>query len=242
MALHQSEAVRFVRPAEDWEAVLRAGMLMNRAATLLVVRQAGEPVAYMGVQKPVPNREGRLMAPRVSEMAGSRWAIAAALPHAAAHFGASSIEVSTLGADREWLAIARTQGWGLEPAAFPGTIGILDPYGFFVALKVVLAERLGERSRLRIEASPDGVRFTLAPESDPLGPLGLSLVRRSASAMRGGTSTEAYEIAAPGPLAALVFGGDTTEAQAIPPLSGELGRTLMKLFPLPLLWYGYNYV
>jgi predicted N-acetyltransferase YhbS len=39
-ALYQLEPIRFVRPAEDWERLLRAGMLMNAAADLLTVLQA----------------------------------------------------------------------------------------------------------------------------------------------------------------------------------------------------------
>src|SRR5262249_9549615 len=60
MALHGGERVRFVRPAADWEVLLRAGMLMNQEASLLVVRQAAEPVAYLAVQRPTRNAEGRL--------------------------------------------------------------------------------------------------------------------------------------------------------------------------------------
>ena len=53
---------------------------------------------------------------------------------------------------------------------------------------------------------------------------------------------EQYHVSAPGPLAALLFGGDTEEARAIPPCSGALGELLRAVFPLPLLWQGYNYV
>jgi hypothetical protein len=44
------------------------------------------------------------------------------------------------------------------------------------------------------------------------------------------------------PLSALLFGGDTHESRAIPRCGGALGTLLGALFPLPLLWQGYNYV
>jgi hypothetical protein len=216
MSLHRGEPVRFVRPREDWEALLRVGRLMIRPAELLVVRQAGEPVAYVAVQVPRPDAEGRLPPARVRELAGSRWAIAEALPAAMERVGAAEIDVVTHAHDREWTTLARARGWTLEPTAFTGTIGILDPAAFFDRLEPYIAERLSERRRLRIQPSTAGVRFELGGQS--------------------------YEVTAPGPLAALIFGGHTEEARAIPPLSGELGRALASLFPLPLLWYGYNYV
>ena len=36
--LHQGESVRFIRPAHDWERLLRSGMLMNRSADCWIVR------------------------------------------------------------------------------------------------------------------------------------------------------------------------------------------------------------
>jgi hypothetical protein len=216
IGLHRGERVRFVRPAADWEVLLRAGMLMNQEAALLVVRQGGEPVAYLAVQRPTRNAEGRLQPARVRELAGSRWAIAEALGPAAALLGAEAIDVVTLASDREWTAIARARGWELAPVGFPGTLGILDPPAFFERLGMVIEEQLGEDTPLRIDALPQSVRFELG--------------------------SQRYEVGAPGLLAALVFGGETEEARAIPPLTGELGRVLAKLFPMPLLWYGYNYV
>ena len=45
-----------------------------------------------------------------------------------------------------------------------------------------------------------------------------------------------------GEFTAFVFGGETDEARAVPPLPPGLGQLLGRAFPMPLLWYGYNYV
>jgi GNAT superfamily N-acetyltransferase len=216
MAIHQGERVRFVRPAADWKVLLHAGMLMNHVAELLVVRQAGEPVAYLGVQQPARDREGRLRPARASEIGGSRWAIAESLGAVADHMSAAEVEVITHASDREWQTIARARGWRLDPTAFTGTLGILDPPALFSRLAPLIAERLGEQAAFSVQAADTGALFELGAEQ--------------------------YEVGAPGPLAALLFGGETEEARAIPPRTGELGKALSRLFPLPLLWYGYNYV
>jgi hypothetical protein len=216
MGIHRAERVRFVRPAADWEAVIQAGMLMNRPAELLVVRQDGEPVAYLSVQQPSRDGEGRLGPARAFEIGGSRWAIAASVGAILARMNAPGLGVVTHASDREWTTLARARGWTLEPVAFTGTVGILDPVALFDRLGSFIDERVGDGAGLQIDASRAGVRFQLG--------------------------TERYEVGAPGPLAALVFGGETEEARAIPPRTGELGRVLSRLFPMPLLWYGYNYV
>ena len=56
--LQQQEAIRFLRPREDWERLLQAGMLMNRASELLYVVEDGRAVAYLAVQRPEPGPDG----------------------------------------------------------------------------------------------------------------------------------------------------------------------------------------
>ena len=53
---------------------------------------------------------------------------------------------------------------------------------------------------------------------------------------------ETLKLETMGQLTALVFGGDTDEAHAVPEIPPSLRPVLDAAFPLPLLWYGYNYV
>jgi hypothetical protein len=116
--------------------------------------------------------------------------------------------------NQEFSFEARRHGWTAATAAFPGTVGVIDPAGLLEALQPLLAER--GAADVRIEATEAGVRFALGGDS--------------------------LEVGAPGPLAALLFGGETEEAQAAPRARGRLAERLDALLPLPLLWYGYNYV
>jgi hypothetical protein len=97
-------------------------------------------------------------------------------------------------------------------------VGILRPRELLAALGPWIAERLRQRdaARLRVHATETETRFEIDGEN--------------------------YVLETPGQLAALLFGGDTEEAQTIPPLAGKVGALLEAIFPLPLLAYGYNFV
>src|SRR5262249_42883212 len=110
------------------------------------------------------------------------------------------------------------RGWTVEERSFPGTVGILRPSEFLAALGPWIAERLRQRdaARLRVYATETETRFEVDGEH--------------------------YVLQTPGQLAALLFRGDTEEAQAIPPRAGRVGAVLEALFPTPLLAYGYNFI
>jgi hypothetical protein len=213
VSLYQSEPVRFLRPVEDWHKLVAASMLMNQPADLLVLRRGNAIVAYAGVQRPVAGR-GPAGVARVREIAGSRTALAAALPGIARGYGCETAELVTWPSDAEWRTQASLRGWRWSLAPFPGTLGILDPARFFKAVGPLVQERLG--ADFRIEPLGDGARLLLGSESADLPTMGQ--------------------------LTALVFGGDTPEAHAVPELPPALRAACDTAFPLPLLWYGYNYV
>lgn len=150
----------------------------------------------------------------VREVAGSRSALAAVLPGLASQYGAAAAEVVIWGSDAEWRAHAVTRGWEWSPAAFPGTAGIIDPDRFLSAVRPLVEERSG--NILHLEAMGEGARLTAGGQSCVLDSMGQ--------------------------LTALVFGGDTEEARSLPLLPDRVRQGVDAAFPLPLLWYGYNYV
>jgi predicted N-acetyltransferase YhbS len=218
MSLHAREPVRFRRSQEDWERVLAAGMLMNQRGTVWVVRQEGQPVAYLAVQQPRPQEAGGAGSPRAMEYAGDRWAIAEAAPEVIARVGASALDLIGPDGDAVLAAHAHARGWEVSSTSFSGTLNLLRPESLFARLAPWIAERLGAEvaARLQVSAGEGETRFALDGES--------------------------YVVDTPGRLTSLIFGGDTAEARDIPPLTGRLGDALRALFPMPLLWYGYNYV
>lgn len=210
--LHQCEAVRFLRSRDDWQRLLSAGMLMNHAADLLLIRKRGIPVAYAGVQTPgLPQDPTRPVL--VKEFAGCRAALARALPGIAARYAAPAVELIASASDSSWTAAA-APGWAGATLPFPGTLGVIDVPRFLAAIAPLLDERAG--ASLRLEPDGDGARLQAAGE------------------------TVFLEKAAQ--LTALIFGGNTEEARAVPSLSPSVQAVVGEALPLPLLWYGYNYV
>ena len=210
--LHQAEPVRFHRPLDDWRRILAAGMLMNQPSDLVVIRRGDAAAAYAGVQRPKATDSDAPV--RVREIAGSREAIAAALPGIGRRYGAPSGSVIVSGSDTAWSIAAAARGWASTPAGFPGTLGIIDADRFLTAIAPLVEERVGPA--LRMDAAGDGAR------------------------LRSGGET--VELRTVGELTALVFGGETDEARAVPPPPPAIRAACEVAFPLPLLWYGYNYV
>jgi len=213
--LYQREPVRFLRPLSDWRKLLAAGMLMNRRADLVAVRRGETMVAYAGVQQPAAGRASDAPSTlRIREAAGSRAGLAAALPGIARRYGLDRVEVILCAEDLEWRAEAAARAWLRRAESFPGTLGIIDAPRFLRAVKPLIDERSGAG----LEVLPDGAGALLT--------------------CRG----ESARLDSMGQLTAVVFGGETGEARALPDLSPGLRSALTEALPLPLLWYGYNYV
>jgi len=213
ISLHQSEPVRFLRSKDDWQRLLSAGMLMNHAADLLLIREGGIPVAYAGVQRPEHPRSSAKPV-RVKEFAGCRATLARALPGIAAKYSAPAVELIASASDAAWKGAATSRGWHGTPLLFPGTLGIIDVQRFLSATEPLLEERAGSTICLRPEGA--GARLEAAGET---------VLLENASQ-----------------LTALIFGGDAEESLAIPRLSPAVQAASNGVLPLPLLWYGYNYV
>ena len=213
IALHQRLPVRFVRPADDWEKLLAAGMIMNQRGDCLGVWEEGRLVAYAAVQRP---RDG---APaRVREYAGSETALFAALGAVARYYEAFGVEVVAMPGTEDLARLLRNAGAEEKELAFTGTLGILDVDGFFACIHPYVRECLGA----------------------PTDALFLDL--RQTNSISFEYAGERYALANRGQLTALVFGGSTEEARSIPEAPPGVGEILKRIFPMPLLWYGYNYV
>lgn len=216
ITLYQREPIRFFRPREDWHKLLAAGMLMNRPADLLVVRHRNAIVAYAGVQRPVPAQGGEAPAARVREIGGSRAALAAVLPGIARRYEVPAVDLVTWPSDAEWRSQAFARGWQWLPAAFPGTVGIIDPERFLRAIRRLVEERAGSDLRLEPAGEAGWARLVADEETTVLA-----------------TMAE---------LTALVFGSEAEEGRALAELPPTVRDRVSAVFPLPLLWYGYNYV
>lgn len=216
--LYQRRPVRFIRPADDWEKLLAAGMLMNQPADCLGIFEGTHLIAYAATQRPERDGSGRPSVPRVAEYAGAEALLFECLSSIAAWYGAEAVDVAIMPGSQDLPWRLRQAGAEEQTVSFPGTLGIIEADGFFVCIHDYIRERLGAAADeiLLDPRESAGVCFRLGDES--------------------------YELESLSQLTALVFGGTTEEARNVPPPPPRIGRVLQRLFPLPLLWYGYNYV
>ena len=149
---------------------------------------------------------------RIHELAGSRLAALSCLPQLFRSYGVDRMCLETTAADAEMQRLCREYGLEAVRHGFQGTVKIIDREGFFRALEGV--DRRGQNGTdLRVEAGPVTV-FRLAGEE-----------------LRLSTDPE---------LAVLAFG--SVECRAPEPAPGALQKALARLFPLPLMHYGLDYI
>lgn len=111
-------------------------------------------------------------------------------------------------------AADRPAGMDRTEIPFPGTVGVTDPGLVLSAVAFLLRERAGETVHLL----PEG---------------------RGAVLRAGG---ESVRLAGMDALTLLLFGAITEDAARLPPLPIGAQAALDNVLPLPLPWYGYNYV
>jgi len=207
-ALHSREPVRFYRCADTW-AELHAAWRRGWPEAW-IVEWCGVPLAYLWV--------GPLWRPprepirEVYEYAGSRLAIAEALPGLVRALGLRELVFSFPGWEQELVSLLTERGIQSRPGPLPGTHRLLDLPGLMRDLAPYLAERLPRSIRrdLSFGQSRDRCFFSFREESVELD-LGAA--------------------------AELVLGGPASPATA-----GQLGEVLAQILPVPFPSPGMNMV
>jgi predicted N-acetyltransferase YhbS len=216
--LHSLEPTRFVRGPEDLLALLKAERVVNaQADTRLVLDRDGRPVAYVTYRRPGSRRtaEDEII---IDELAGSRAAIVQALPALFKEYDIRRVTVNHLGGDAEMAALARHHRWPTESGEFGGTVGIVEPARFWAACEPLSRERLGNRFKcLSFHADE---RITIACGEEKLELDGME---------------ELTQLAFLPP-------HRRDELETGLPEDSHLRAVLDRLFPLPLVSYGLNYV
>ncbi|MSQ42614.1 MAG: GNAT family N-acetyltransferase [Chloroflexi bacterium] len=225
-AIHEREAVRFVRPRDDWERAFDCGIVMNTPSDFWGVADGSGVIAYVVVHRPDRVRyrkaEDALFV-RVVEHAGPRDAVAHALPALIDRYGAARAEVHVGGHDMDLVRALRHAGLHGVPEASSGTIRVVDFPRLMGKVRPLIAGRTGHdlASRLVFEAD-----------------------ERAGSARGGfsiGDGTRTIRVADHASLGPWLFGtpeGTHSVPQGDPSLAADLASAL----PLPALWYGVNYV
>ncbi|MCY3771279.1 MAG: GNAT family N-acetyltransferase [Gemmatimonadetes bacterium] len=213
--LYAEEPSRYVRSTNDLRMAVDVEWICDRDGETVVIRDGGRPVAYAGIQKRRPDREGEASRARLCEIAGSRFALVRALPDFYERFEVDCIEIVTTSSDRELASLLRPHGVTAAPQGFTGTVLVLQPERLLRAFDEYIADVLGAGT-LTWEVSADSAVF------------------------RCGGKDHAV---ASSDLGALVFGVVPPDEDPFETFPAGLLRTAVEnVFPVQLPWYGFNFV
>lgn len=217
--LYAHEPVRYERSLEDFITVMRAGWVCDRSSETLVIRRDDRIVAYAGVQRPRPALPEERAPARIMEIAGARSAAVQALPAIMARYGTTDAEVITLDADAELGHLMRERAVHPTPVGFMGTIIVLLPDRLIEIFSDYIRAVVGAETA-------DRLRWTVTEET---------------VIAEYGEETAAFNR---GAFAQLCFGvvEPETDPRLAVPEGSRLRDIFEAVFPLPLPWYGYNFV
>ena len=218
--LQQREAIRFLRPVDDFKAMLD-GIVMSRElghnADALAVQRDGTCFAYvvMFINK---KRDSDDLVCRISEYAGSRLAIMSAIKVLFDKHDFNELSVGALPHDTEFLYILGTLG--LQPGVhtLAGTMRIINFERLMEDFTPYLQQRLGRKTAKALQFKTDDGKhiFQIADEQ--------------------------FIIESEAELVQLMLGTPDNAELNIMPNEGKLAGVLREILPLPFVWPGLNYV
>ncbi|HIE52027.1 MAG TPA: GNAT family N-acetyltransferase [Armatimonadetes bacterium] len=222
--LYRQEPVRFHRPREDWEKFGAQGPVhpyLRRERRFYSVTEGGRLRAYFVLM--VSKGEGQRRA-EVSEYAGCRHALLAAVPPLLAELSLAELHWRVPAHDEELCGLLWAQGRQSVPQPTAGTVSVIHFPRLMARLGPLFAERAGEQVATRLIAEEREGTWRLALDGEEI------------------------RLTHWPDLARLVFGpapGEEEVLLSLPACEGEkskLSQVLRTIFPLPRPEYGLNYV
>jgi predicted N-acetyltransferase YhbS len=228
---YSHEAVRFVRPLEDWRSALRARFAMDGPCSFLGAWESGRLAAYV-----VARRADSQGVSLVAEYAGARSALLAALPAALEEVGGKTLRLHVPRHDRTLSWRLAEAGFEGSPQPSSGTVLVLRFDSLMTKLRSRFLERAGESAASELSFAEDGP------------PLGADNLFRIAC------GPDVIRIRGRGVLAELLFGTPgcalgapenlargSSEDDACVVLWGA-NADFRAVLPVPALWYGLNFI
>jgi predicted N-acetyltransferase YhbS len=225
--LYAHEAVRYIRPLEDWQACFRTCVAMDRPSRFLGAWDSGRLAAYAVIHEKDQNDQSFVI-----EYAGARGVLLCALLRMMTEMRATSLKLHLAHHDRTLghrLAAAQFVG---KPVAAAGTVIVLDFKSLMGKLRNRFMERAGEDA---------GAELSFAEEGPLLG------ADNSFSIACG---PDVVTVKGRGALAEFLFCApgcssrdpDDADAKAACVHRWGAGGPFRTALPVPSLWYGLNFV
>jgi len=213
-ALYRREPVRWMRPLKDFEDAL-TGFVMNRPARVLTVREQDTLVAYLIVQDAQDADDGRI---QVQEFAGDRRSVVGALGPVLRDQQLKALGIHAMGWDTSLQALLDAQGLSSTPQSASGSVTLVNFPQFMDRMRPYFAELVGEAAAGSLVFAERGDQLVFTYGGDEVA--------------AGG----------PGEAAQLIFGTQNDGVSGCLAGGGATATLLRRIFPIPALWYGVNYV
>jgi len=213
-AIYRREPVRFLRRMEDYQRAFVCRHVMDRESEFLLITKGGSPRAYAIL--PRPSEEKPKV--QIGEYAGERASLVNALgPILQRYRNLEELVVHILGYDALLKSLMEEKGLQLRPSNSAGTVRIINFSQLMERLRPYFEEVIGYKETRKIRFLEEGGRFIIEYGADRV------VIPDRSDAVQ------------------LIFG--SKDAPMEPLLAGgKAGEILREVLPVPLPWYGINFV
>ena len=218
LRLYETEPVRFRRSRDEFATQLACEWTLDRPGHGYLVRRSSRLLGFVATHD-ASSKEARILG--ISELAGSREAIFAALPKIVEAAKAEAVHIDAYEWDMALADLCARAGAKVEVIPHRGTIKLLDPQRLWDDFTPLLIERTDAETISKISLHPEADDLTIHTLTFRMD--GQDLILRG-----------------PENLTATLFGAP--DVAPLADASGPLGETLRRALPLPLPLYGMNYV
>lgn len=216
VGVYQKEAVRFLRPLEDFKRILTTGVAMDREAEILTVHRANEFLGYLAIQIPGEKKsEARIG--QVVEYSGVREAIIDAVRCVFERYTLQELTFNVPFHDSEFIYLLNQKNLASLMENIPGVIKIINFPRLMDRLGPYIEERLDRKKMHSIKFEQQGDRASISINQEQFN-----------------TDTRR--------LTQIVLGRYDKKEKEMMAKEGEIGKVLTDIFPLPFVWPGLNCV
>jgi len=214
--VYQKEAVRFLRPLEDFKRILTTGAAMNKEAEVLTIHKGSEFLGYLATQTP-EEKEDEERIGQVIEYSGIRGAIIDAVRCVFERYNLQELTFNVPFHDLEFIYLLNQKNLISLVGSIPGVIKIINFPRLMHKLGPYIEERLGRKKIDSIKFEKQGDRLSININQEQFHTDGRRLTQ-------------------------IVLGRHDKKEKEMIPRKGETGKVLADIFPLPFVWPGLNYV
>ena len=213
-AIYRREPVRFLRRLEDYQRAFTCRHVMDRESEFLLIKKGGSPRAYVILPRPSEERPKV----RIGEYAGERISLVNALGLIIQRYpDLEEMVLHILGCDNLLKSLIEEKGLQPRPSNSAGTVRIINFPQLMKRMRPYFEEIIGYKEARRLRFLEEGGRFIIKYDADQV-----VIPDRS----------EAVQ---------LIFGSKDAPVELLL-TDGRLSDLLREILPIPLPWYGINFV